>query len=80
MKKKLPHLKTDKAAEALLKRDLSDLDFGQFKSVKFEFAAKSARVNMRLPEALLDSVKATATATGRERATAPGTSAAAWRR
>jgi len=51
---------TDEEAEAFLEQDLSDLDFSQFKPVHFEFARKTAQVNMRLPEALLDQVKARA--------------------
>jgi predicted DNA binding CopG/RHH family protein len=43
---------------------LSDLDFSQFKPVKFEFQAKAARLNMRLPVPLLDAVKASAKARG----------------
>ena len=61
-KKKVPKLKTDAAAEAFLAKDLSDLDFSQFKSVRFEFEKKTARVNMRLPETLLKAVKARASA------------------
>jgi len=49
---------TDEEAEAFLEQDLSDLDFSQFKPVHFEFAKKTAQVNMRLPEALLAAVKA----------------------
>ena len=37
--------------------DLSEYDFSQFKPFQFEFEKKSARVNMRLPESLLKSVK-----------------------
>lgn len=40
IKKKLPGLNSDKEAEAFLKRDLSDLDFLQFKPVRFEFEKK----------------------------------------
>jgi predicted DNA binding CopG/RHH family protein len=47
----------DEEAEAFLDEDLSDLDFSQFKRVHFEFAKKTAQVNMRLPEALLEAVK-----------------------
>lgn len=36
-KKKVPKLKTDKAAKAFLAQDLSDLDFSQFKPARFEF-------------------------------------------
>jgi predicted DNA binding CopG/RHH family protein len=55
---------TDEEAEAFLEQDLSDLDFSQFKPVKFEFQAKAARLNMRLPVPLLDAVKASAKARG----------------
>ena len=51
---------TDEEAEAFLEQDLSDLDFSQFKPVKFEFHAKAARSNIRLPVPLLDAVKAKA--------------------
>ena len=51
MKRKVPRMTTDKEAEAFLEQDLSDLDFSQFKPVKFEFQAKAARLNMRLPAA-----------------------------
>ena len=63
-KKKVPKLKTDRAAEKFLAQDLSELDFSQFKPVKFEFQAKAARLNMRLPVPLLDAVKARAKARG----------------
>jgi predicted DNA binding CopG/RHH family protein len=49
MKRKVPRMTTDEEAEAFLEQDLSDLDFSQFKPVKFEFQAKAARLNMRLP-------------------------------
>lgn len=62
MKKRVPRLKSDAAAERFLARDLSDLDFAQFKPVQFEFEKKTARVNMRLPETLLKAVKARASA------------------
>ncbi len=52
-----PKMTTDEEAEAFLEQDLSDLDFSQFKRVHFEFAKKTAQVNMRLPEALLEAVK-----------------------
>jgi predicted DNA binding CopG/RHH family protein len=55
---------TDEEAEAFLEQDLSDLDFSQFNPVKFEFQAKAARLNMRLPVSLLDAVKARAKARG----------------
>jgi predicted DNA binding CopG/RHH family protein len=55
---------TDQEAESLLDKDLSDLDFSQFKPVKFEFQTKAARLNMRLSVPLLDAVKARAKARG----------------
>lgn len=64
MKRKVPKMTTDEEAEAFLKQDLSDLDFSQFKPVRFEFQAKAARLNMRLPVPLLDAVKAKAKARG----------------
>jgi predicted DNA binding CopG/RHH family protein len=62
--KKVPVMTTDAEAEAFLDQDLSDLDFSQFKPVKFEFAAKDERINMRLPSSLLNAVKAKAKAAG----------------
>ena len=43
MKRKVPRMPTDEAVEAFLEQDLSDLDFSQFRPVKFEFQAKAAR-------------------------------------
>lgn len=40
MKRKVPRMTTDEEAEAFLEQNLSDLDFSQFKPVKFEFQAK----------------------------------------
>jgi predicted DNA binding CopG/RHH family protein len=45
-------------------QDLSDLDLSQFKRHHFEFEKKEAQVNMRVPRALLDSVKDKAKARG----------------
>ena len=64
MKRKVPRMTTDKEADAFLAQDLSDLDFSQFKPVKFEFQTKAARLNMRLPVPLLNAVKARAKARG----------------
>ena len=64
MTRKVPRLTTDAEAEAFLAQDLSDLDFSQFKTVRFEFEKKAARVNMRLPGPLLDAVKERARARG----------------
>lgn len=64
MKKKVPHLKTDKQAEVFLAQDLSDLDFSQFKPAKFEFEKKDDQINMRVPKLLLAAVKERAKARG----------------
>ncbi|MDQ2861085.1 MAG: CopG family antitoxin [Pseudomonadota bacterium] len=64
MKRAVPDLTTDAEAEAFLEQDLSDLDFRRFKPVRFEFEKKAARVNMRLPQTLLEAVKRRAAARG----------------
>jgi predicted DNA binding CopG/RHH family protein len=64
MKKKVPRLKTDRAAEAFLAQDLSNLDFSQFKPTRFEFEKKDEQINMRVPKPLLAAVKARAKARG----------------
>lgn len=61
MKKKIPTFKTDKAAAAFVdKADLTKYDLSGAKLVQFEFEKKAARVNMRLPEPLLEAVKESA--------------------
>jgi predicted DNA binding CopG/RHH family protein len=42
MKRQVPKMTTDEEAEAFLASDLSDLDFTQFKPVRFRFSTKSA--------------------------------------
>jgi predicted DNA binding CopG/RHH family protein len=64
MKRKVPQLKNDKQAEAFLARDLSKLDFSQFKTARFEFEKKDDQINMRVPKQLLQAVKARAKARG----------------
>lgn len=65
MKKKIPVFRTDEEAERFVaEADLTEYDLSQFKPVRFEFEKKAARVNMRLPEALLNAVKARAQARG----------------
>jgi predicted DNA binding CopG/RHH family protein len=64
MKKKVPRLKTDRQAEAFLAKDLSNLDFSQFKPARFEFEKKDDQINMRVPKPLLAAVKARAKARG----------------
>ncbi len=62
--KHVPKLKTDAAAETFLEKDLTGLDFSQFKPARFEFQAKDAQINMRLPSKLLAAVKASAKSSG----------------
>ena len=65
MKKKIPVFRTDEEAERFVEEaDLTGYDLSQFKPVRFEFEKKAARVNMRLPETLLNAVKARAQARG----------------
>lgn len=62
--KTVPRMTTDKEAEDFLAQDLSDLDFHQFRKINWEAQAKTARVNMRLPEGLIAAVKARAAERG----------------
>jgi predicted DNA binding CopG/RHH family protein len=62
--KKIPELKTDVEAEAFLEQDLSELDFKQFKPMRFEVAKKESSLNMRLPTILMNAVRAKAKANG----------------
>jgi predicted DNA binding CopG/RHH family protein len=61
---RVPEFKTDADAEAFLEQDLSGLDFGQFKPMRFEIARKDVALNMRLSSVLLDAVRAKAKAKG----------------
>ena len=63
-KKRVPRLKTDKAAEAFLAQDLSQLDFSQFQPARIEFEKKDRQINMRVPGPLLAALKARARAQG----------------
>ena len=50
MKKKLPRLRSDNAAEDFVaKADLTEYDLSAMRPIRFEFQPKSERVNMRLP-------------------------------
>ena len=57
-KPRLPRFESDEAAEAFVaSADLATFDLSELRPVRFEFARKDARVNMRLPAPLLDAVK-----------------------
>jgi predicted DNA binding CopG/RHH family protein len=65
MKRKLPVAKTDRQAASFVNRaDLTKYDLGAMRPMRFEFEAKEARVNMRLPGKLLDAIKAAARQAG----------------
>lgn len=65
MKRKLPIAKTDRQAASLVKRaDLTQYDLSAMRPMRFEFEAKEARVNMRLPGKLLDAIKLAAQKAG----------------
>ena len=65
MKPKIPTFRTDAEAERFVDTaDLSDYDLSGLTQVRFEFEKKTAQLNMRLPEALLNAVKERAAARG----------------
>jgi predicted DNA binding CopG/RHH family protein len=63
--KPMPSLRSDaEAAQFVAKANLSEFDLSGFKPMRFEIAPKEAALNMRLPGALLEAVKAKAKAKG----------------
>ncbi len=63
--KAMPSLKSDADAEQFVESaDLSEFDLSGFNPVKFEFEPKTAVLNMRLPQKLLNAVKIKAKAEG----------------
>ncbi len=63
--KPMPSLKNDAQAEQFVATaDLSQYDLSGFKPMGFEFEPKAAALNMRIPQNLLDAVKARAKAKG----------------
>ena len=63
MAKKFPDLKTDEEADDWLQSaDLTDYDLSEMKKVRFELAPKDASISLRLPAALLATLKARAAA------------------
>ena len=54
----MPSLKSDTAAKHFVETaDLSKYDLSGFKPMQFEFEPKTAALNMRLPQNLLDALK-----------------------
>ncbi len=63
--KKIPQLNTDEEAERFLEEaDLSEYDLTGSTPMRFEFEPKGAQLNMRLPQSLLQAIKAAAQARG----------------
>jgi predicted DNA binding CopG/RHH family protein len=63
--KAMPSLKNDVAAEQFVESaDLSEFDLSGFTPIEFEFEPKTAVLNMRLPQKLLNLVKIKAKAEG----------------
>jgi predicted DNA binding CopG/RHH family protein len=61
MSKKFPDLKSDDEADAWLQSaDLTEYDLTDMKKVRFELARKDASISLRLPAALLTSLRAEA--------------------
>jgi predicted DNA binding CopG/RHH family protein len=61
MSKKFPDLRSDEEAAAWLQSaDLSEYDLSGMKKVRFELARKDASISLRLPAALLATLKANA--------------------
>jgi predicted DNA binding CopG/RHH family protein len=61
MKKRLPKLKSDRAAKELLKKDLSDfISPDNFRTTSFEFAPKDKSITLRVSSDLLDAVQSAA--------------------
>ena len=56
--KPFPSFKSDEEAERFVDQaDLTEFDLSGFKPASFEFARKSAQVNLRVPQSLLDAVR-----------------------
>ncbi len=63
--KEYPFFHSDEEAEHFVATaDLTEYDISGFVPVKFEFAKKTSRINMRLSTGLLDKIKALAKAKG----------------
>ncbi len=59
--KTFPNLTSDEASENFVNdADLSEYDFSEFTHVRFEFMPKDKHVNLRMPDPLLQQVKARA--------------------
>lgn len=62
---RMPNLASDSAAEHFVETaDLTNYDLSGFKPMAFEFEPKAAAMHMRLPQTLLDALKAKAKSKG----------------
>ena len=58
MRKRLPKMKSDRAAKAALKKDLTDfISAENFKPMSFEFAPKDKSITLRVSNELLEAVQ-----------------------
>lgn len=65
MKKKLPRLPTDKAAEDFVATaDLTDYDLSSMTPMHFEFQPKDRSITMRLSESLFEAIREEADRSG----------------
>ena len=65
MKKPLPKLTTDEAAETFITdADLTEYDLSGLSPVRFEFQPKGKNITMRVSEPLLDAIKVEAERSG----------------
>ena len=53
----VPVMTTDEEAEAFLDQDLSELDYATFAPLDWERQPKTARINLRVPQGLVDALK-----------------------
>jgi predicted DNA binding CopG/RHH family protein len=61
----VPGFKSDAEAEAFVgKADLTAYDFAELTPMHFEFDKKTAQVNLRMPQRLVDAIKDRAKARG----------------
>ena len=63
--KTIPHFKSDEEMEHFIDTaDLSEYDLSVFKPMRFEIRDKDARVNMRMPQSMLNSLRIAAAEEG----------------
>jgi predicted DNA binding CopG/RHH family protein len=65
MKKKLPIFQSDEEIESFMEQDISEYIHADiFRPAAFEFMPKDAKINMRIPLPLLETIKKTAQVQG----------------